>query len=142
MSSNQYLAEPVSYGMLFAHLMGTGVTLPAQVTTTASGSITAHAVRTTKGRITVMAENLTPSPTTVVLHVAGVSGTAATLRLRDTNGNSLSATSGVQIQGASVTSAGTFTPGAPGHVTCKAGECTLLTLPAHSGLILALPGTF
>ena len=47
----------------------------------------------------------------------------------------------MQIQGASVTSAGTFKPGAPGHVACKAGECTL-TLPAHSGLILALPGTF
>ncbi|HUZ37349.1 MAG TPA: hypothetical protein VMV17_13575 [Streptosporangiaceae bacterium] len=140
-SSNQYLAEPVYYGMLFAHLMGTGVTLPAQVTTTASGSITAHAVRTTTGRIKVMAENLTASPTSVVLQVAGVSGAASTLRLRDTNGNSLSATSGVRIQGASVTSAGTFTPGAPGHLACKAGKCTL-TLPAHSGLILALPGTF
>jgi len=129
----QYAARPVYYGMLFAHLMGTGWTLPVKLSTTADVHV--HAVRNSPGVIRVMVENLSGAATRVVLRVPGVSGRASTLNL---TGPSLAATTGVRIQGAAVTAAGTFKPGAAGHVACAAGTCSL-TVPAYTAVIVILP---
>jgi hypothetical protein len=131
-AAHTFRAEPVYYGMLFAHLMGTGPVLPVSVAS--SADITAHAVRDA-GRIRLMAENLGPAPAAVTFRVAGVSGAAATYSL---TAPSLAATSGVRIQGATVTAAGTFTPGHPGTVTCGGGQCRL-TLAPDSAVIAVLP---
>lgn len=129
----QYTARPVYYGLLFAHLMGTGWTLP--VTVPATASLAAFAVRNSPGNVRVMVQNLTGSPASIALRVPGAAGSASTLSL---TAPSLTATTGVRIQGAVVTSAGTFKPGAVGHVACKAGICDL-TLPAYAAEILTLP---
>jgi hypothetical protein len=133
-TSNVYTAQPVYYGLLFAHLMSTGWTLPVTVPAKATG-LAAFAVRTSPGNVRVMVQNETAAPASVALKVPGAAGQASTYSL---TAPSLTATSGVRIQGATVTAAGTFKPGAPGHVTCKAGICNL-TLPAYSAIILILP---
>jgi hypothetical protein len=128
----RYVAEPVYYGLLFAHLLGSGQMLKTTIATKAD--IAAHAV-TSGGRTSVMVENLSGSPSALTLKDAKVSGTATVLHL---TGRALGATSGVKIQGRSVTSSGTFAPGAASHATCKAGVCTL-TIPGHTAVILRLP---
>jgi hypothetical protein len=130
--SHALRAQPIYYGLLFAHLMGTGPALPSAVTSQAN--IAAHAVRSA-GRIRLMVENLGAVPAVVTLRVPGASGAAATYSL---TGPGLAATSGVRIQGATVSAAGTFTPGTPGTVACRAGQCRL-TVPAYSGVIAVLP---
>jgi hypothetical protein len=133
MSSGQLGVMPVYYGLLFAHLMGPGWTLPAKVTTTAD--IAAHAVRDGNGRIHVMVENLSAAPTSVTLNVPGAAGTASTLRL---TGTSLTTTTGVRIQGAAVSATGSFKPGTAGTLTCRSGTCQF-SLPAYTGVLALLP---
>jgi hypothetical protein len=128
-----YTARPVYYGLLFAHLMGTGWTLQTTVPTKAN--LAAFAVRNSPGNVRVMVQNLTAAPAKVTLKVPGVKGKAGVLTL---TAPSLTATTGVRIQGAVVTSAGTFKPGAASHVTCSAGLCHL-TVPAYSAVIVTLP---
>jgi hypothetical protein len=127
-----YVAEPVYYGLLFAHLLGTGQMLKTTITTKAN--IAAHAV-TSAGKISVVVENLSATPSALTLKAAGVSGTASVLHL---TGSSLAATSGVKIQGAAVSSAGTFAAGVASHATCSAGVCKL-TIPAYTAVIMHLP---
>jgi hypothetical protein len=127
-----YVAEPVYYGLLFAHLLGTGQMLRTTVTTTAD--IAAHAV-TSGGKASVVVENLSASPSALTLRVPGVSGTASVLHL---TGGSLAATSGVRIQGAGVPPSGIFTPAAATRVTCTAGVCRL-PVAAYSAVIVHLP---
>jgi hypothetical protein len=128
----KYVAEPVYYGLLFAHLLGTGQMLQTTIATRAN--IAAHAV-TSGGKISVVVENLGATPSALTLNVPGVSGTAGVLHL---TGSSLAATSGVKIQGAAVPASGTFTPGAATPVTCTAGVCKL-TIAADSAVIVHLP---
>ena len=128
-----YAARPVYYGLLFAHLMGTGWTL--QTTVPTSANLAAFAVRNSPGNVRVMVQNLGSTSAAVTLKVPGVKGTAGLLRL---SAPSLTSTTGVRIQGATVTAAGTFKPGNASHVACAAGLCHL-TLPAYSAVIVILP---
>jgi hypothetical protein len=128
-----YRARPIYYGLLFAHLMGTGWTL--QTAVPASANLAAFAIRNSPGNVRVMVQNLTGAPATVTLKVAGVKGTAGLLKL---TAPSLTATSGVRIQGASVTAAGGFAPGPASHVVCAAGACHL-RVPAYAAVIVMLP---
>jgi hypothetical protein len=50
-------------------------------------------------------------------------------------GPSLLATSGVQIQGASVGANGTIAPGAPGTISCSRSGCSLTVNPYSAVLI-------
>jgi hypothetical protein len=127
-----YVAEPVYYGLLFAHLLGTGQMLGTTVASTAD--IAAHAV-TSGGKTSVVVENLSAAPSALTLKVPGVSGIANVLNL---TGGSLAATSGVKIQGAAVSPSGTFTPAAATHVTCTAGVCKL-TIAGYSAVVMHLP---
>ena len=128
----KYVAEPVYYGLLFAHMLGSGQMLQTTITTRAN--IAAHAV-TSGGKISVVVENLSATPSALTLNVPGVSGTASVLHL---TGSSLAATWGVRIQGAALSPSGTITPGAATPVTCTAGVCKL-TIAADSAVIVHLP---
>jgi hypothetical protein len=130
--TGKYVAEPVYYGLLFAHLLGSGQMLQTRITTRAN--IAAHAV-TSGGKISVVVENLSATPSALTLNVPGVSGTASVLHL---TGSSLAATWGVRIQGAALSPAGTITPGAATPVTCSGGVCKL-TIAADSAVIVHLP---
>ena len=135
--ADQYTARPVYYGMLFAHMLGTGVTFytPLTISGSADAHIVTHAVVSSSGVVRVMVENLSGVPVHVLLEDGHVSGQADTWYL---TGPSLSATSGVRIQGAAVRPNGTFAPGAPGHPRCQAGRCRL-SLAAYSAVIVRLP---
>jgi hypothetical protein len=130
----QYAAQPVYYGLLFTHLLGTGRLLP--VTIHPAAYVAAHAIRAPGGAIRVVIENLSDTATAISLRAGSVSGTATALHL---TGPSLTATSGVQIQGAQVQPDGLFTPEAPSHLACHSGICRV-EVSAYSAVIVALPG--
>lgn len=134
---DRYSARPVYYGMLFVRLLGTGRTFSTRLTI--SGKTTAHvvthAVVSSRGLTRIMIENLGGSAVRVLLKDGSVSGRGYTWYL---TGPSLGATSGVRIQGAVVARNGTFRPGHPGHLRCRAGRC-LLRLSAHTAVIVRLP---
>lgn len=71
--------RPVYYGLLFAHLLGTGRLLP--VSASSATNLAAHAIRTTGGQIRVLIENLADRAETISLHAGTVSGEATALRL-------------------------------------------------------------
>jgi hypothetical protein len=132
---DQYAAQPVYYGLLFTHLLGTGELLP--VTVHPAASIAAHALRSAGGAIRVVIENLSGAAVGISLRAGSVSGTATALRL---TGPSLTATSGVRIQGAQVQPDGTFTLHAPSRLACYSGSCRV-EVGAYSAVMVALPGT-
>jgi hypothetical protein len=134
---NLYLARPVYYGMLFARMLGTGTTFltPLTITGANKAHVVTHAVVSSAGVARLMVENLGTVNVRVLLLNPGASGQADTWAL---TAPSLSATSGVQIQGAKVRRDGSFQPGSPGHITCLAGRCRLW-LPARSAVIVRLP---
>lgn len=137
MGRNLYLARPVYYGMLFARMLGTGTTFftPLTITGTSKAHVVTHAVVSSSGVARLMVENLGAVNVHVLLLNPGASGRAETWAL---TAPSLRATSGVRIQGATVRRDGSFRPGSPGQITCRAGRCRLW-LPAHSAVIVRLP---
>jgi hypothetical protein len=134
---HRYTARPVYYGMLFAHMLGTGTTFktPLTIRGTADARVVTHAVVSPSGVVRVMVENLGSVPVNVLLKDGHLSGRADTWRL---TGPSLTATSGIRIQGATVSPDGTFAPGSPGHAQCRAGRCQL-SLSAYNAVIVQLP---
>jgi hypothetical protein len=130
----EYIPQPVFYGMLFTHLLGPGKLLPVKIRS--SLDLAGHAVRASNGTVRVVIENLSDSAAVMTLNAGTVAGIASTENL---TGPSLSATSGVEIQGASVQSDGTFTPGTAAHLTCTVGQCPV-TMAADSAIIITLPG--
>ena len=138
---DEYAAQPVYYGMLFTHLLGSGDLQPVTVTTPApADNVAAFALRpaagggAAKGSLRVIAENLTGAAADVTLRVRGAGSSAAVLYL---TGPSLLATSGVRIQGAAVAADGSFTPGPPSTALCSSGRCRL-TLPPYSAALVTV----
>jgi hypothetical protein len=134
---DEYTVRPVYYGMLFTRLLGTGHLLPVAVRSAPRRrNVTAFALRPlTGGGLRLMMEDLTPASTEVMLSVGGAAPRAAVQYL---TAPTLTATSGVAIQGATVDPNGTFTPGAPGVITCSGG-CRL-TLPPYTAALVTIPG--
>ena len=137
--ANSYHAQPDYYGLLFAHLLGTGQFLPVKVSMSAKssasgGDIAAFALKSPGGGLRLMVENLSKDQADTTLRVGSYSGTAAVLRL---TGPDPLATSGVQIQGASVAADGTFRPGSPDTVQCAPQGCPV-TLPPYSAALITL----
>jgi hypothetical protein len=130
--TRKFAAQPVYYGMLFTHLLGTGTLLRVS----SSGNIAAHAIRGGSGTVRVLIENFSASAARISLRVSGVSGTATALYL---TGPSLTATSGIRIQGARVQPDGAFKPGAASRLACRSGTC-VVTMAALSAVIVTLPG--
>jgi len=131
---NEYAAQPIYYGMLFTHLLGSGNLLPVSVRTPGSGdNVTAFALRPAAGgALRMMVENLAGSAARVALRVGGNARSASVLHL---TGPSLLATWGVRIQGASVAANGGFKPGRPNIVKCGSGSCTVTLAPYSAALV-------
>jgi hypothetical protein len=135
---DEYAAQPIYYGLLFTHLLGSGNLLPVTVTTPEpSDNVAAFALKpagsgAAKVTLRVIAENLTGAAANVTLRVRGGASSAAVLYL---TGPSLLATSGVRIQGASVAADGSFAPGAPDTVKCSSGRCRVTLAPYSAALV-------
>jgi hypothetical protein len=132
--TNEYAAQPIYYGMLFTHLLGTGHMLQVAVSTAKpQDHVTAFALKPTNGGSNrLIVENLTSSAANVTLRPGGDPGYAAVLHL---TGPALLATSGVRIQGESVAGNGTFTPGKASTTACNPGGCPVMLAPYSAVLV-------
>lgn len=135
-TSDAYSAQPIYYGMLLTHLLGTGRFLPVRVAKSSrAGNVAAFAVKPTDGGgVRLIVENLSKDQANATLRVGNASGSATVLTL---TGPSLLATSGVQVQGASVAANGTFQPGQPQTIQCGAHTCALTLAPYSAALVTA-----
>lgn len=133
-TGDAYNAQPIYYGMLLTHLLGTGRFLPVRVAESPpAGNMAAFAVRPTDGGgVRLIVENLSNNQADTTLHVSNASGSATVLTL---TGPSLLATSGVQIQDASVAANGTFQPGEPNTIRCRSHTCPLTLTPYTAALV-------
>jgi hypothetical protein len=115
-------ARPEYYGLFLFSLAGLGTLLATQLI---AGRVeaTAYALRTASGGLSVMIVNKDPIQNLIItIQTNQVIQTASQITM---TGPSLAATSGVTIQGATVTKDGSFTPTNPDtltpagtHVTC------------------------
>ena len=132
----EFTAKPLYYGMLFAHLLGTGNLLPVTVRTpSTSDDVTAFALKPATGGLRLIVENLTGQHTSLALSVGGRATSASALYL---TAPGLTATSGVRIQGAAVGPDGKIKPGAPTVIQCSWGRCQL-TLTPHTAALVTIP---
>jgi hypothetical protein len=128
-----YVPQPLYYGLLFTHLLGTGKLRPVTVSMSAKiGNLAAFALAPGGGGLRVVLENLSPARAEVTVLPAGLTGPASVVRLA---GPSLLATSGITIAGDSVGADGSFrlAPGAP--VPCSIAGCAV-DLPGYSAALL------
>ncbi|WP_329410268.1 glycosyl hydrolase family 79 C-terminal domain-containing protein [Nocardia vinacea] len=132
----QFTVRPLFYGILFAHMMGTGV---FERTSVASGrNLTAYAVRRDDGRTRVMliSKDSPAGPgIELTLHRGNADGIAELLYLR---APALNSTQNVTLQGSSIGPGGAFRLGAADRVTGKAGTYTF-HLPAGAAAMVVLP---
>ncbi|TVZ01369.1 hypothetical protein EAS64_34450 [Trebonia kvetii] len=128
-----YRPQPIYYGMLFTHLLGVGKLLRVKIAASSGGNLTAFAVRPAAGGgLRLMVENLSQQQASVAIGVGSYRGTAKVLRM---TGPSLLATSGVRLQGASVTRKGGIKLGNPGTITCTAGGCPVTLAPYSAAIV-------
>lgn len=132
-STNEYMALPIYYGMIFTHMLGTGNLLPVTVSGgNSTGDIAAFALRSSTGTISVIIENFSKNQEVIKLSVPGTSSNASVLHL---TAPSFLATSGINIQGVTVSANGILQPGKPDLVQCSAGECPITVAPYSAALI-------
>ena len=132
-AADQYRAQPLYYGLLLAKLTGTGAVLPTTIST--SGNLAAHTVRAADGTVRVVLANMSADTIQTSLKAGSRAGAGSLLRM---TAPSLTATSGVQIQGRQVAADGSFSPNAATPVTCTAGTCPV-SLPPYSAALVTLP---
>jgi hypothetical protein len=132
--TNTYRAQPIYYGMLLTHLLGTGRFLPVKVTMSSRvESVVAFALKPTNGAaLRLIVENLSKDQADTTLHIGNTSGSATVLTL---SAPSLLATSGVQIQGTAVAANGSFSPGSPESIQCTAHSCPVTLAPYTAALV-------
>lgn len=134
---DEYTAQPIYYGMLLTHMLGTGSLLPVTVSSgSPSMRVRAFALRPDSGGLRIIVENMSPDNAAVDMRVSSTRTAATMLTLK---APSLLATSGVRIQGASVDPNGHLNPGRPSVVACMPGACNL-TLPPYSAGLLSVAG--
>ena len=131
-----YTPQPVYYGMLFTRLFATGSFLPVSVSPSPAGQhIAAFADKPAKaGILRVMVENMGSATADTRLKLAGYHGTTVKV-LHLTGGSSPLDTSGIKIQGATVSAGGKLTPGAASVVACKSGVCGLALAPYSAAVV-------
>lgn len=138
-ATHDYSAQPLYYGMLFTHLLGSGHLIPVTVHTRAvSDYVTAFALKPLAGGgLRLVVENLTGSHTTVTLTGIGTAAHASVLHLTGPPSGP-AGTGGVRIQGASVAANGTFKPGAPTTIKCSSGSFPLALNP-YTAVLVTIP---
>ena len=134
--------NPEYYGMLMFALAGYGTLL---ATTVAAGgaNVTAYAVKTASGGINLIIVNkdMTQNMQVTVTLPQPVTSASLLLLTQLTAGNpgpSLSAASGVTIQGSSITTSGAFSPGVADTITLTGGTTASCQVPYLSAVILQL----
>jgi hypothetical protein len=133
--------RPEYYGMLMFTLAGQGTLYP---TTVSAGSLnlTAYAVKTATGGLNVVIVNKDPTQNAQLTITLPQSATTATLLAMTqlspgATAPSLTATSGVTIQNAAVSTNGAFAPGAPYTATVNGTQATCYA-PALSAVLVQL----
>jgi hypothetical protein len=130
-------ARPEYYGILFFTLAGQGTLYSTSLSGIGSLNVTAYAVRTGPGKLSLVIVNKDSTQNLDLTIALPQSASAATL-MELTQGSSgatspsLSATSGVTIQGASIGVDGSFSPGAAYTLTASGSQvsCYVPTLSA------------
>jgi hypothetical protein len=127
-------ARPEYYGMLLTVLAGQGNLLD---TTLAAGAldVTAYAVRPVAGGLNVVVVNKDSTQNLQLSLTTGTAVNSADLLLL--TGPALDATSGVQIQGATVTADGGFAPAVP-YTPGIAGAVVSCYVPAASAALIRI----
>lgn len=125
-------ARPEYYGLLLFSLIGSGTLLQTQLS---AGGIeaTAYAVRTASGGLKIMLVNKDPRQNLLINIQANQR--VETASLQTMTGASLSATSGVTIQGAEVNNDGSFAPASPTALIPSATRTNCYVPPLSAVLI-------
>jgi FlaG/FlaF family flagellin (archaellin) len=126
--------RPEYYGLLFFALVGPGTLLETQLSV-GTVDVTAYAVRSERGGLNLMLVNKdTVQDLTITIETNQPIQTAT---MQTMTGPSLSATSGVTIQGAMVNNDGSFAPANPDSLTPE-GTQTTCFLPALSAVLISI----
>ncbi len=136
-------ARPEYYGILLFSLAGQGALYTTSLAGIGSLNITAYAVKTSSGAINVIIVNKDSAQNlqlTVQLPQSASSATLLEMTQLTTgaSGPSLSATSGVTIQGASVGANASFSPGAA-YVLSTTGTELTCYVPYLSAVLIQIP---
>jgi hypothetical protein len=127
-------ARPEYYGLLLFTVAGPGTLLETQLSA-GNVDVTAYALRTASGGLNLMLVNkdaLQNLTLTIQTNQRIETATAQTM-----TGPSLSATSGVTIQGATVNKDGSFAPTSPVTLTASASQTTCY-IPALSATLICI----
>jgi hypothetical protein len=133
-------ARPEYYGILFFTLAGQGALQTTSLSGIGTLNITAYAVKTSSGRLNLIIVNKDSTQNLQLTVELPESASAATLLemtqlSTGASGPSLSATSGVTIQGASVGNDGSFTPG-EAYTLSASGMQVTCYVPALSAVLV------
>jgi hypothetical protein len=136
-------ARPEYYGILLFTLAGQGTLYTTSLSGIGSLNITAYAVKTSSGGLNITVVNKDSARNLqLTVQLPQTAGSAALLEMTQissgASGPSLSATSGVTIQGASVGANGSFTPGAA-YVLSTSGTELTCYVPYLSAVLIQIP---
>jgi hypothetical protein len=118
------------------HLLGPGRFVNTTVST--ANNITSYAIRGSDGKTRVVIIDKDPVSTTPV-KVLVHAGNGTVGNILHLTGTSLTAPTGIAIQGATVGRDGRFIPGRPGHITVRGGDFTV-TMPPGSASLVTITG--
>jgi len=127
-------ANPEWYALLLAHVLEGSRALP---TAASSAALSVHAFRTTGGELQLVLVNLATGGSgamLVRLHLRGPFAADSALRLE---GPRLTATTGIELGGRTVSSSGAWAPAATPHLY-RHGAIVELALPAGSAALATL----
>jgi hypothetical protein len=136
-------ARPEYYGILLFTLAGQGTLYTTSLSGIGSLNGTAYAVKTSSGALNLIVVNKDSAQNLQLTVQLPQSSSSATLLemtqlTAGASGPSLSATSGVTIQGASVGTNGSFSPGAAYTLTASGTELTCY-VPYLSAVLIQIP---
>ncbi len=136
-------ARPEYYGILLFTLAGQGTLYTASLSGIGSLNITAYAVKTSSGALNVIVVNKDSAQNLQLTVQLPQSASSATLLemtqlTAGASGPSLSATSGMTIQGASVSANGSFSLGAAYTLSVSGTELTCY-VPYLSAVLIQIP---
>ena len=135
-------ARPEYYGILFFTLAGQGTLYTTSLSGIGSLNITAYAVKTSSGGLNLVIVNKDSTQNLqLTAQLPQVAGSATLLEMTQLSSGatapSLSATSGVTIQGASIGVNGSFTPGAAYTLSASGSQVTCY-VPALSAVLVQI----
>jgi hypothetical protein len=136
-------ARPEYYGILLFTLAGQGTLYTTSLSGIGSLNITAYAVKTSSGALNIIVVNKDSAQNLQLTVQLPQSASSATLfemtqLTSGAGGPSLSATSGVTIQGAGIGANGSFSPGAAYTLSASGTELSCY-VPYLSAVLIQIP---